>query len=102
MGASRASLNATLKLYNWQTFYSGVVNVVIAAGTAIVIYAGGRAGMTGTLSVGQLIIFISYLAQLYLPVNQITPSLGVIARVRIGAGRGFQILATQAGLVPRP
>jgi ATP-binding cassette subfamily B protein/subfamily B ATP-binding cassette protein MsbA len=98
MLASRASLGATLKLYNWQTFYSGVVNVVIAVGTAIVLYAGGRAVLNGTLTVGQLIVFISYLAQLYLPVNQITQSWGLIAGARIGAGRVFEILDTEAEL----
>jgi ATP-binding cassette, subfamily B, bacterial len=102
MGASRASLDATLKLYNWQTFYSGAVNVVIAAGTAIVIYAGGRAVMSGSLSIGQLIIFISYLAQLYVPVNQITQSWGLIAGARIGAGRVFEILDTEADLKDGP
>jgi ATP-binding cassette subfamily B protein len=98
MVASRASLGATLKLYNWQTLYSGVVNVVIAAGTAIVLYAGGRAVIDGTLTVGQLIVFISYLAQLYQPVNQITQSWGLIAGARIGAGRVFEILDTEADL----
>jgi ATP-binding cassette, subfamily B, bacterial len=102
MGASRASLAATLKLYNWQTFYSGVVNVVIAAGTALVVYAGGSAVMEGRLSVGQLIIFISYLAQLYVPVNQITQSWGLIAGARIGAGRVFEILDTEAELRDGP
>ena len=33
MGASQDSLRATLRLYNWQTLYSGAVNVVIALGT---------------------------------------------------------------------
>jgi len=102
MGASRASLDATLKLYNWQTFYSGVVNVVIAAGTALVVYAGGSAVIEGRLSVGQLIIFISYLAQLYVPVNQITQSWGLIAGARIGAGRVFEILDTEADLLDGP
>ncbi len=102
MGASRASLDATLKLYNWQTFYSGVVNVVIAAGTALVIYAGGSAVMEERLSLGQLIIFISYLAQLYVPVNQITQSWGLIAGARNGAGRVFEILDTEADLRDGP
>ena len=74
MGASQDSLRATLRLYNWQTLYSGAVNVVIALGTAVVIYAGARSVMSGTLSLGQLIIFVSYLAQLYNPINQITQS----------------------------
>ncbi len=98
MGASRDSLRATLRLYNWQTLYSGAVNVVIAGGTALVVYAGARAVMSGTLSVGQLIVFISYLAQLYAPINQITQSWGLIAGARVGARRVFEVLDTEADL----
>jgi ATP-binding cassette, subfamily B, bacterial len=98
MGASRESLRATLRLYSWQTLYSGTVNVVIAGGTALVVYAGARAVMSGTLSVGELIVFISYLAQLYAPINQITQSWGLIAGARVGARRVFEILDTEADL----
>ncbi|MGH7031060.1 MAG: ABC transporter ATP-binding protein, partial [Stellaceae bacterium] len=76
MGASRESLRATLHLYSWQTLYSGAVSGVIALGTAVVVYAGARAVISGALTVGQLIVFISYLAQLYAPINQITQSWG--------------------------
>src|SRR5438270_6131859 len=63
MGASRESLRATLRLYNWQTLYSAAVNVVVAVGTAVVVYAGARAVLAGNLTVGQLLVFVSYLAQ---------------------------------------
>jgi ATP-binding cassette subfamily B protein/subfamily B ATP-binding cassette protein MsbA len=102
MGASRTSLGFTLKLYNWQTFYSGVINTLIAAGTALVIYVGARSVLTGTLTVGQLIVFISYLAQLYVPVNQLTQSFGLIASARISARRVFEILETEADLKDGP
>jgi ATP-binding cassette, subfamily B, bacterial len=98
MGASRASLRATLRLYSWQTLYSGAVNTLIAIGTAIVVYAGARSVLSGHLSLGQLVVFISYLAQLYVPVNQITQSWGLIAGARIGATRCFEILDTEADL----
>jgi ATP-binding cassette subfamily B protein/subfamily B ATP-binding cassette protein MsbA len=98
MGASRESLRATLRLYTWQTLYSGAVNVVIAVGTALVIYAGARAVMSGQLTVGQLVVFISYLAQLYLPINQITQSWGLIAGALIGARRVFEVLETEGDL----
>ncbi len=98
MGASRESLRATLRLYSWQTLYSGAVNLVIAGGTALVVFVGARAVMSGTLSIGQLIVFIAYLAQLYAPINQITQSWGLIAGARVGARRIFEILDTEADL----
>ncbi len=102
MGASRESLRATLRLYSWQTLYSGAVNAVIAAGTALVIYAGARAVTTGSLTVGQLIVFISYLAQLYAPINQITQSWGLIAGAQAGARRVFEVLDAEPELVDGP
>jgi ATP-binding cassette, subfamily B, bacterial len=54
--------------------------------------------LSGHLSLGQLVVFISYLAQLYVPVNQITQSWGLIAGARIGAQRCFEILDTEADL----
>jgi ATP-binding cassette, subfamily B, bacterial len=98
LGASRESLNWSLRLYSWQTLYSGAVNVTIAAGTALVVYVGARAVMSGTLSLGQLLVFISYLAQLYTPINQITQSWGLIAGARVGAHRVFEVLDTEPDL----
>jgi ATP-binding cassette, subfamily B, bacterial len=98
MGASRASLGATLRLYSWQTFYSAAVNGLVAAGTALVVYVGARSVLGGALSLGELVVFISYLAQLYAPVNQITQSWGLIAGARIGATRCFEILDTEQDL----
>jgi ATP-binding cassette, subfamily B, bacterial len=98
MGASRASLGATLRLYSWQTLYSASVNGLIAVGTALVVYVGARSVLVGALSLGELVVFISYLAQLYAPVNQITQSWGLIAGARIGAKRCFEILDTEEDL----
>src|SRR5207248_8387564 len=61
-------------------------------------YAGARSVMSGTLSLGQLIIFISYLAQLYDPINKITQSWGLIAGARVGASRVFEVLDTEPDL----
>jgi ATP-binding cassette, subfamily B, bacterial len=102
MGASRESLRATLRLYSWQTFYSGAVNGVIASGTALVVYAGAQAVISGALTVGQLIVFISYLAQLYAPINTMTQSWGLIAGARVGSRRVFEVLDAEPDLVDGP
>jgi ATP-binding cassette, subfamily B, bacterial len=98
MGASRESLRASLQLYSWQTLYTGVVNLTIVGGTALVIYVGARTVMNGTLTLGQLLVFVSYLAQLYAPINQITQSWGLIAGARVGARRVFEVLDTEPDL----
>ena len=53
MTASERSLAAGLRLYTLQTFYSGVVNLVIALGTAAVVWVGARHVLDGTLTRGQ-------------------------------------------------
>jgi len=98
MGASGASLGATLRLYSWQTLYSAAVNGLVAVGTAAVVYVGARNVLAGELTIGQLVVFIAYLAQLYAPVNQLTQSWGLIAGARVGASRCFEILEVEADL----
>ena len=86
MGASRASLDATLTLYSWQTLYSGVVNTRDRRRHRARRLCRRALGAERPRSrIGQLVVFISYLAQLYVPVNQITQSWGLIAGARIGA-----------------
>jgi ATP-binding cassette subfamily B protein/subfamily B ATP-binding cassette protein MsbA len=79
-----------------------VVNTLIALGTALVVYVGARSVLSGHLTLGLLTVFITYLALLYLPVNQITQSWGLIAGARIGAARCFEILDTEADLKDGP
>ncbi|HLZ65367.1 MAG TPA: ABC transporter ATP-binding protein [Aliidongia sp.] len=102
MDVSGAALRAHLKLYSWQTLYSAVIGTLMALGTALVIYVGAHEVLSGALSVGTLLVFTTYLAQLYGPVNQITQSWGLIAGARVGARRCFEILDTEADLADGP
>ena len=98
MAASDAALASALRLYSWQTLYTGAVNTLVAAGTALVIYVGAREVLTHNLSLGQLLVFTSYLAQLYAPINQITQSGGVMAGARVGVKRCLEVLDTASDL----
>lgn len=92
IGVSRASLSANLRLYTYQTGYSMLVNVVGAVGTAAVIWVGARSVMAGELTVGDLLIFSSYLASLYAPINSISNSYGLVQGAKVGVGRVYEIL----------
>ncbi len=98
LAASAESLSASLRLYTLQTFYSGVVNIVIAFGTALVVWVGARHVMSGILTVGDLIIFTAYLASLYGPINTISQTLGLIEGGKAGLARVLEILSIERDL----
>jgi ATP-binding cassette, subfamily B, bacterial len=91
--SSSASLDATLRLYTLQTLYAGAVGVLIACGTALVIYLGAQHVLDGRLTIGDLIVFTTYLASLYAPVNQISQTYGQIEGAKAGLRRCLELLA---------
>jgi ATP-binding cassette subfamily B protein/subfamily B ATP-binding cassette protein MsbA len=104
VGTSAESLGATLRLYTFQSAYSAFVNVLIAGGTAAVLWVGASHVLDGTLTVGDVLIFTSYLASLYAPINALTQTWGLVQGARVGAERVFEILDTAPDLQdgPRP
>jgi len=91
---SRASLRANLRLYTLQTGYAVLVNVIGAVGTAAVIWLGARAVLRGSLTVGDLLVFTSYLASLYAPIQTLSSTFGLLQAAKVGVGRVFEILET--------
>lgn len=96
--SSTESLRANWRMYMMQTFYSGAINVIIAAGTALVLWVGATKVLDGTLSIGQVLVFTTYLASLYAPINSISQTIGMIHGARAGATRALEILETAPDL----
>jgi ATP-binding cassette, subfamily B, bacterial len=92
MRASGESLDASLRLFTLENYYSGVVNGVMAVGTAFVIWIGAKHVLAGTLSVGDIVVFTAYLASLYGPINTLSQTWGVIQSAKVGVQRVFEIL----------
>jgi ATP-binding cassette subfamily B protein/subfamily B ATP-binding cassette protein MsbA len=102
VGTSRASLDANLRLYTFQTVYTAGVNVLIAAGTALVLWLGATQVLRGRLTVGDVLVFTSYLASLYAPINSLMQTYGLVQGARVGAERVFEILETAPDLRDGP
>jgi ATP-binding cassette subfamily B protein/subfamily B ATP-binding cassette protein MsbA len=92
LAGSRASLRSGLRLYTLQTAYGSATNVLIAAGTAAVLWVGAHQVWSGRLTVGELIVFVSYLASLYAPINSIVQTYGLIQSAKAGVRRVFSVL----------
>ncbi len=92
LAGSRASLRSGLRLYTLQTAFGAATGVLIAGGTAAVLMVGAQQVWSGRLSVGELIVFVSYLAALYAPLNAIVQTAGMGQGARAGVRRVFEVL----------
>ena len=100
--SSSESLGQTLRVYVFQTMYAGGVSLLIAMGTATVIYIGAEHVMSGALTIGGLMVFITYLASLYQPVNQIFQTYGLVENAKAGLRRCLELLQIEPDIGDQP
>lgn len=98
VGASRDALAATLRLHLTETLYGASIGVVIAAGTASVLWVGAHGVLAGTLSLGDVLVFTSYLAALYVPIDGLTQHWGLVQSSAAGVRRVLDLLETPADI----
>jgi ATP-binding cassette subfamily B protein/subfamily B ATP-binding cassette protein MsbA len=95
MRASGRALAAAFRLYFVQSGYAGAVSVLLALATAAVLYAGGLLGLEGRVTIGELVVFVSYLQALYAPVDSVSRTVGVMQESSAGARRVFEVLDSE-------
>lgn len=66
--------------------------LITSIAAAILVLLGAYRGLNGTLSVGDLFIFLGYLAALYGPVNSLTTAIGAAVSIGARGKRIFDIL----------
>lgn len=71
---------------------SSIVTLAIAIGTAIVLFMGVRHVQTGVLTLGELLLVNSYIAQLYGPLQSIGDQVTALQRSLASAERAFSLL----------
>jgi len=99
---SERSLALSLRLYSAQTAFGLVVDGVLAAGTAALVWIGAMHVLHGELQVGALMIFLSYLKDLYAPIQNISANLAEIALSRAGLDRVFAVLDIRPDIEDAP
>ena len=83
-----------LAQHGWEVWYLLAIAAVFGLGTAGISWLGAHEVLAGRLSVGQLLIFLAYLSQLYDPLNQLSHVGSTITGAGAGARRVFEILDT--------
>jgi ATP-binding cassette, subfamily B, bacterial len=99
--ASQASATARLRGVRVSAVFPPLADLVTAAGTAMVVFFGGRQVMAGRLSLGSLVAFLTYLSSLYVPIQGLASLISTIQRALVGAERLAEILDAPAALRER-
>src|SRR2546428_4388908 len=91
--ATGDTLRATLSLTNVQLQFKILIGLATAAGTAGILWVGARHALGG-LSVGGILLFLSYLGSLYAPLETMMYSTSTIQGAAGSAKRVREILQT--------
>jgi ATP-binding cassette subfamily B protein/subfamily B ATP-binding cassette protein MsbA len=93
--ATDQALQATLKTTRVQVTFKIISGLVTALGTAGIIYIGAQHALQGSLTTGSIIVFISYLASLYAPLESLMYTSSTVQGAAGSARRVMEILQTE-------
>ena len=69
-----------------------LVEIIVAVGTMLVLWFGGRMALAGTLSAGSLVLFIFYLGKMYKPMQELSKMTDAYSKAAIGYERIREVL----------
>jgi ABC-type multidrug transport system fused ATPase/permease subunit len=95
------SNNSLRAMYLWSWYWPGMV-FVGSTGTLLILWYGAQEVMSGELTVGQLVMFLSYLTLFYTPVNEIHSLNHMLQHALAASERVFEILDAKPEVQDRP
>lgn len=99
---SGSGVDAKIRLAVAEATFGLSVNLVTAVGTAAVLFLGVLHVQDGTLTLGELLMVITYLSQLYGPLKTVSKKLATLQSSLASAERVFEFLDEPADVVEAP
>jgi ATP-binding cassette subfamily B protein/subfamily B ATP-binding cassette protein MsbA len=99
---TQAALAAAVATTDLQLRFKILVGLCTATGTAAIIWVGARHAIEGSLTMGTILVFLSYLSSLYGPIESILYSAFAAQGAAGSARRVVEILHTQREITDRP
>jgi ATP-binding cassette subfamily B protein len=102
VGRARAGLWARLRLAVVETGFAALIALTFAAGMAVVLFIGVRHVQAGILTLGELLLVVTYLVQVYAPLEMISKKVGDLQASLVSAERAFAVLDEEPEVAERP
>ena len=92
---SGTAVAARVRTARQEALFSAVINGLTVAGTSVIVLVGSLSVMNGRISLGTLLLALSYLAFIYGPLCAIANTTGALQQAIVGARRVRETLATE-------
>jgi len=95
---SRKNVEAALQARSLKAKLSPLVEIVIAAGTCLVLAYGARLVLNGQLSAGVMIVFVLYLNRMYKPMRELSKMTDTVSKAWVGYDRIAEVWQIESGV----
>ncbi len=89
------SMNIALRARSIKASLSPAVDIIVACGTCVVLWYGARLVMGGSLTAGELVVFLLYLGKMYKPMRDLSKMTDTISKASVGAERIREIIGVE-------
>src|ERR1700730_17792789 len=100
---SLESVEIAMRARSLKAKLSPLVGLIVASGTAMVLWFGGRMAFSGPgLSAGSLVVFIMYLSKMYKPMQELSKMTDTYSKASVGYERIQEIIDTDGEIKDLP
>src|SRR5437660_3147117 len=92
---SLESVEMALRARGIKAKLAPLVEVIVAAGTCLVLWYGARLVLAGQLTSGELLVFLLYLGKMYKPMRELSKMTDTLSKAAIGFERVREVLETE-------
>jgi subfamily B ATP-binding cassette protein MsbA len=91
---SLESIQIAMQVRGLKVKLAPMVDMIIASGTCLVLWFGGRMALSGSLSAGSLVLFIWYLGRMYKPMRELSKMTDAYSKAAVGYERIREVFDT--------
>ncbi len=96
------NLDASLQAAKYSSMLFPTVNFLAAAATALITYVGGRMIFGGSLSLGQLVLFIAMIDRFFAPIRELSQQYSTMQSAMAAGERVFEVLDVEPEVKDAP
>jgi subfamily B ATP-binding cassette protein MsbA len=95
-------VSAGIRARTLQAQFKPIVELLVAAGTVLVLWYGTRQVLAGRLTPGSLLVFLAYLSRMYKPMRELSKQSDILSRAAVGLERVVGALETEQKVLDLP